>query len=53
MALAYFVLFPAPGHLHSDCPAYWLLMQIGMLFGFVTAYPVNLWLIRRGIKEAT
>jgi hypothetical protein len=48
MALAYFVLFPAPGHLHPDCPGYWLLMQIG----FVTAYPVNLWLIRRGIKEA-
>jgi hypothetical protein len=41
MALASFVQFPAPGHLHPDCPAYWLLMQIGMLFGFVTAYPVT------------
>lgn len=52
MALTYFVLFPAPGHLGPDSPAYWLLMQIGMMIGFLTAYPVNVWLIRRGIKEA-
>lgn len=52
MALTFFVFFPAPGHLRADSPAYWLLMQIGMLLGFATAYPVNVWLIRRGIKEA-
>jgi hypothetical protein len=52
MALAYFVLFPAPAHLQPDSPAYWLLMQVGMLLGFATAYPVNAWLIRRHIKEA-
>jgi hypothetical protein len=27
-------------------------MQIGMVIGFFTAWPVNVWLIRRGIKEA-
>ncbi|MFC7482973.1 DUF4396 domain-containing protein [Luedemannella flava] len=27
-------------------------MQVGMMLGFVTAYPVNAWLIRKGIKEA-
>jgi hypothetical protein len=27
-------------------------MQVGMALGFLTAYPVNAWLIRRGIKEA-
>jgi len=27
-------------------------MQIAMLAGFLTSYPVNWWLIRRGIKEA-
>ncbi len=43
------VLFPA--HLHPDQPVYWLMMQIGMLLGFATAYPVNWWLIRAGIKE--
>jgi hypothetical protein len=26
-------------------------MQAGMLIGFVTTYPMNWWLIRRGIKE--
>jgi len=51
MALTYFVLFPAPAHLRPDSPAYWLLMQVGMLLGFASAYPVNLSLIRRGIKE--
>ncbi len=31
---------------------FWFMMQIAMLAGFGTAYPVNWWLIRRGIKEA-
>jgi hypothetical protein len=52
MALQTFVLFPAPHHLHPDSPVYWFGMQIGMCLGFVTSYPVNVWLIRRGIKEA-
>jgi hypothetical protein len=28
------------------------MMQIAMLCGFVTSYPVNWWLVRSGIKEA-
>jgi hypothetical protein len=52
MALMAFVFFPAPHHLHPDSPVYWFLMQIGMALGFLTAYPVNSWLIRKGIKEA-
>jgi hypothetical protein len=51
MALTQLVFFAAP-HLRPDQPAYWFLMQIGMILGFLTAYPVNVWLIRRGIKEA-
>ncbi len=51
MALMAFVFFPGP-HLRPDTAAYWFLMQIGMALGFLTAYPVNAWLIRRGIKEA-
>ena len=31
--------------------AYWLMMQVAMVLGFVTTYPVNWWLIDRGIKE--
>lgn len=52
MALQALVLFPAPHHLRPDSPVYWLGMQIGMALGFLTAFPVNWWLIRRGIKEA-
>jgi hypothetical protein len=51
MALMSFVFFPQP-HLHPDSPVYWFLMQIGMGIGFFTAWPANVWLIRRGIKEA-
>ena len=52
MALMAFVFFPAPDHLRPDSPVYWFLMQIGMIIGFGTAYPVNVWLVKRGIKEA-
>ena len=51
MAITQLVLFTEP-HLTPDHAAYWFLMQIGMLLGFLTAYPVNQWLVRRGIKEA-
>lgn len=51
MALIQLVFFTAP-HLEPDHAAYWLLMQVGMVLGFATAYPINVWLIRRGIKEA-
>lgn len=52
MAVMAFVLFPEPHSLHPDTAAYWFLMQIGMVIGFATAWPANVWLIRRGIKEA-
>lgn len=51
MALMAFVFFPAPHHLHPDSPTYWMLMQVGMIVGFATAWPANVWLLRRGIKE--
>ena len=50
MAIMQLVLFPSP-HLATDTAAFWFLMQVGMLIGFVTTYPVNWWLIRRGIKD--
>ena len=51
MALVHFLLFPAP-HLDPFDPRYWLMMQGGMICGFATAYPMNRWLIRAGLKEA-
>ncbi|MCQ8241541.1 DUF4396 domain-containing protein [Rhizosaccharibacter radicis] len=39
-----------PG-LHPTSWSYWLFMQIAMLGGFATTYPVNWWLVARGFKE--
>jgi hypothetical protein len=54
MALAYFYLFGTllGVRLATDMPEFWFTMQVAMLCGFATAYPVNWWLIRSGIKEA-
>jgi hypothetical protein len=49
MAIAIFVLLP-PDVAKSD-PRFWFMMQVAMLAGFATSYPVNAWLIRRGWKE--
>ena len=50
MAIMAFVLFPAPHHLMPSSAAYWLLMQVGMMIGYLTSWPANVWLVRRGIK---
>ena len=50
MAIMQLVLFISPG-LPTDSAAFWFLMQVGMLIGFATTYPVNWWLIRHGIKD--
>jgi hypothetical protein len=52
MALMAFVFFPAPHHLMPNAAAYWFLMQIGMIVGFATSWPANVWLLGRGIKVA-
>jgi hypothetical protein len=50
MAIMAFVLFPAPHHLMPSSAGYWFLMQIGMIIGFATSWPANVWLVNRGIK---
>jgi hypothetical protein len=50
MAIMTFVLFPAPHHLATTSAAFWFLMQVGMMIGFVTSWPANVWLVKRGIK---
>lgn len=54
MAIAQFAIFsPAFGGTASPLtPQFWFAMQIAMLGGFATAYPMNWFLIRVGIKEA-
>ena len=53
MALAQFHLF---GHLlgvrlEATMAEFWFMMQIAMMAGFLTSYPVNWWLLAIGVKE--
>src|SRR5580693_4223472 len=50
MAIMTFVLFPAPRSLMPSSAAFWLLMQIGMIIGYFSSWPANVWLVKRGIK---
>ena len=51
MAIALFGVF-SPASLPKSGPVFWFMMQLAMCAGFLTSYPVNWWLLRRGIKEA-
>ncbi|MEZ5318265.1 MAG: DUF4396 domain-containing protein [Vicinamibacterales bacterium] len=50
MALALFVWFD-PATLPKTGPTFWFVMQLAMAAGFLTSAPVNVWLLRRGIKS--
>lgn len=47
MALDHYLLWDPP----IDSAGHWFTMQIGMTLGFLTSWPVNRWLMRRGVKE--
>ena len=49
MIFVQLVAFPA--HLEPVSATFWFMMQIGMALGFLTAYPVNWWLVSAGLKE--
>lgn len=53
MAVMQFVVFKhAFGHQAPvDSVEFWAAMQVAMVGGFLTSYPMNWWLIRAGIKE--
>lgn len=53
MAVAFFWIFRdlLGSKLEVASPEFWFMMQIAMLCGFVTSYPVNWWLIKAGLKE--
>ena len=50
MAIAVFALFHH--ELAKTDPLFWFMMQVAMLAGFCTSYPVNWLLLRWGLKEA-
>ncbi|MBP1948622.1 DUF4396 domain-containing protein [Virgibacillus litoralis] len=49
MAIVHFVLFAQPPKPNEA--SYWFMMQIAMILGFLTSYPANWILVRKGIKE--
>jgi hypothetical protein len=53
MAIANFLIFQAAfgTRLQVDSFEFWFMMQIAMVAGFLTSYPVNWWLLRQGLKE--
>jgi len=53
MAVAHFWLFARVlgTPLEVASPEFWFMMQIAMLCGFATSYPVNWWLVSKGWKE--
>jgi branched-subunit amino acid transport protein len=53
MAIADFVIFRKAlgAALETDTVEFWFMMQIAMICGFATSYPVNWWLLRSGVKE--
>ncbi len=50
MTISIFVLFDQQT-MKPDHWTFWLMMQVAMLSGFITAYPTNWVLISKGIKE--
>lgn len=53
MGVLQLLVFPSAfGHrAEVDSFEFWFAMQIAMICGFATSYPVNWWLIKQGIKE--
>jgi hypothetical protein len=53
MAIAFFWIFRTVmgTELKVNSVEFWFMMQIAMMFGFLTSYPVNWWLLRAGLKE--
>ena len=54
MAIAQFLVFGGlfGTRVEVDSPEFWFAMQLAMIAGFITAYPVNWWLIKAGLKES-
>ncbi len=53
MATANFLIFREAFHVKPEVATveFWFMMQIAMMFGFLTSYAVNWWLIQKGLKE--
>jgi hypothetical protein len=44
-------LASTPGSRDPSTPAFWFIMSMALLVGFITAYPMNWWLVSRHMKH--
>ncbi len=44
-------LMAVPGSREPSRPEFWFIMSMALLVGFVTAYPMNWWLVSRHLKH--
>lgn len=51
MAIVAFVIFGPEHRPEVNSPVFWFMMQIGMVCGFLTSYPINWLLLNIGWKE--
>jgi uncharacterized protein YqgC (DUF456 family) len=51
MAILALVIFGTTWHANPTEPVFWFMMQIGMIIGFFTSYPANIWLVKKRIKH--
>ncbi|SCF14261.1 protein of unknown function [Micromonospora coriariae] len=49
LALAHHIVFPEPT-MRPDNPTFWFAGQIGLIAGFVAAWPIASWQLRRGVR---
>jgi len=49
LALTDHVFFPNPP-LRPSSPVFWFLAQVGLIAGFLAAWPITLWVVHRGVK---
>jgi hypothetical protein len=40
-----------PGAATPTSPSFWFVMSVALMAGFVVAYPINWWLVDRGLKH--
>lgn len=50
MALTHYVFFG--GMPEPNTAVFWFMMQLAMMIGFVTSYPANWLLVKKGVKHA-
>lgn len=47
-----YIMFFAEGGINRASYEFWFVMQLAMVAGFIISYPMNIWLIKKGVKHS-